>query len=41
MPGLSGEYGELGLAVAGLKRRGIKAPVVAVGDGTLGFWAAR
>jgi len=24
----------------GLKRRGMKAPVVAVGDGALGFWAA-
>ena len=24
----------------GLKRRGVRAPVLAIGDGALGFWAA-
>jgi putative transposase len=28
------------MLLRGLKRRGMKAPVVAVGDGALGFWAA-
>ena len=31
---------ELGGLLQGLQRRGLEAPVVAVGDGALGFWSA-
>ena len=34
------ESAESWAAVLGLKKRGLRAPVVAVGDGALGFWSA-
>ena len=30
----------IGASASGLKRRGLRAPVLAIGDGALGFWAA-